>query len=52
MARKTTMLNANEANESVYMDGVSDTCKYHSEYFMTIFHVKVIGDNVVKKSMY
>ena len=31
------------------MDGVSDTCKYHSEYFMTIFYVKVIGDNVVKK---
>ena len=32
------------------MDGVSDTvCKYHSEYFMTIFHVKIIGDNDVKK---
>ena len=32
------------------MDGVSDTvCKYHPEYFMTIFHVKIIGDNDVKK---
>ena len=34
LARKTTMLNANKANESVWMG--SRTPEYHSEYFVTI----------------
>ena len=40
LARKTTMLNANKSN--VGIDVISDTCKYHSEYSVTIFQVKVI----------
>ena len=44
------MLNANEANESVWMGSRTPvTCKHHSEYFMTIFLVKIVGDNVIKK---
>ena len=36
----------------IRMDGASDTYKYHSEYFVTIFQVKVIRGHEVKKSKY
>ena len=31
------------------MDVISDTCKYHPDYSVTIFQVKVIGGHEVKK---
>ena len=31
------------------MDEVSDTCKYHSEYFATIFQVRIVRGHLVKK---
>ena len=43
------MLNANEANESVWMGSRTPVSITRSTYFMTIFYVKVIGDNVVIK---
>ena len=37
-------------SQGIPMNGVSDMCKHHSEYFVNIFQVTVIRGHEVKRS--